>query len=69
VKSINCTGFSKKKKTVHFSEQCDSGAWLHCSLENHHEKQQNAASPNLWHGSENWWVLSRKITFFSITKH
>jgi len=31
LKSINCTGFSKKKMFT--SEQCDRGAWLHCSLE------------------------------------
>jgi len=38
-------------------------------IKNTHEKQQNAASPNLWHGSENWWVLLSKITFFCFTKH
>jgi hypothetical protein len=34
----------------------------------HHEKQQNATSPNLRHASESWWVLPSKITFFFITK-
>jgi hypothetical protein len=43
VKSINCTDFLREK-TVHFNEQCDSGAMLHCSVVLPYEKQQNAAS-------------------------
>jgi len=35
VKSINCTGFSKKKNSsLYWTVR--SGAWLHCSLENQH---------------------------------
>lgn len=40
--------------------------WSHAPLlrGNHHEKQQNTASPNLWRSRENWWVPPMKITFF-----
>jgi hypothetical protein len=38
-KKINCTGFSREKKTVHFNEQYDSKAWLHRSVILLHKKQ------------------------------
>ena len=56
--------FKIKKKNCSLVNSAHSGAWLHYSLNSHHEKQQNAASPNLRHAIESWWVLPSKITFF-----
>ena len=98
VKSINCTGFSKKKKTlnfsceqcewinslalvfwifflknIHFSEQCYSGAWLHCSL-------NSGAWLHCWCFSQTFikycfsetcgaiWVLPTESIFILVTK-
>ena len=41
MKSINYTGFFKKKNYKQYSSEVG----FHCSLKNHNEKQQNTASP------------------------
>ena len=55
VKSINCTGFSKKKMFT----LVNSAQWSMAPL-----FTGKSARPNLWHDNENWWVLPRKLTFF-----
>jgi len=65
MKSINCTGFFLKK--VHVNNATGKhGSTVHWKAP---RKQQNAASPNLRHVSESWWVLPSKITIFFVFKH
>jgi hypothetical protein len=67
----------QKKTTVKLSfEQCDSGAWLHCSLNSGAMLHCCGFSParsskillNLWHSWVFGWVLPVESNFFFLTK-